>query len=73
MGQRTGGGVVVVVKKLALALLAGVMAGCSAQSQPPILTPVQAKVAVAVPVYCEAGKLDRPALPSAALKTDSAL
>jgi len=38
----------------------------------PILTPIEVKVPVATPVYCDVAKLDRPALPLSALKPDSA-
>ena len=60
------------VRKLALALLVVAIGGCSAQPPQPILTPVQVKVPVAVPVYCKVAKLDKPVLPIAALKADSA-
>jgi hypothetical protein len=51
--------------------MALLIAGC-ASPLPPILTPVEVKVPVATPVYCNVGKLDKPALPLAALKADSA-
>jgi hypothetical protein len=73
MGQRASGGAVFMVNRfsfaVAMALLTG---GCASTVSPPILAPIEVKVPVATPVYCEVGKVDRPALPLAALKADSA-
>jgi hypothetical protein len=54
-----------------MALMAGIC-GCASAPPPPILTPIEVKVPVATPVYCQVAKLDKPALPIAALKSDSA-
>ncbi len=61
------------VRALGMAIAMTVaVAGCSAAPAPPILTPLEVKVPVAVPVYCKVAKLDKPKLPIAALKADSA-
>ena len=72
MGQRASGRVVFMVNRFSFAVaMALLIAGC-ASMPPPILTPVEVKVPVATPVYCDVGKLDKPALPLSALKADSA-
>jgi hypothetical protein len=73
MGQRASGGAVVVVRTLVLtlALMTSVF-GCAAIGPQPILTPIEVKVPVATPVYCQVAKLDKPELPLSALKADSA-
>jgi len=48
------------------------ISGCAAEQPQPILTPIEVKVPVATPVYCQVAKLDKPELPISALKTDSA-
>ena len=48
------------------------ISGCASAPPQPILTPIEVKVPVATPVYCQVAKLDKPALPISALKTDSA-
>jgi hypothetical protein len=71
MGQRARGGAVVVVKTLIVSMSFLVsLAGCAAE-QAPILTPIEVKVPVATPIYCQVGKLDKPALPIAALQANS--
>ena len=71
MGQRASGGVVFMVNKFSFAVaMALLIAGCAATTRP-ILTPIEVKVPFATPVYCAVGKLDKPALPLAALKADS--
>jgi hypothetical protein len=60
------------VKMIATTFAAIALLGCGAQSPQPILTPLEVKVPVATPVYCEVGKLAKPELPIAALKPDSA-
>ena len=72
MGQRAGRRVIVVVKRLAAVLIMLTLSGCAAQPQAPILTPVEVKVPVAVPVYCNVANLAKPELPLATLKADSA-
>src|SRR5579872_669619 len=71
MGQRASAGVVSVVKLIALTLTAAIISGCTT-APPPIETPVEVKVPVATPVYCQVGKLSRPSLPLSTLKPDSA-
>jgi len=71
LGQRAGGGAVLVVNRLIALIMIGTMGGCATAAQP-ILTPVEVKVPVAIPIYCQVAKLDKPALPIAALKADSA-
>jgi hypothetical protein len=72
MGQRAGGGAVIVVRKIiAVLVMLAAVGGCAAPAQP-ILTPIEVKVPIATPVYCQVAKLDRPTLPIAALKADSA-
>jgi hypothetical protein len=56
---------------IATALMTVSIYGCAAEPAPPILTPVEVKLPIATPVYCEVGKLDKPALPIATLKVDS--
>ncbi len=59
--------------KSSLALLIMVtIAGCAAQAPAPILTPVKVKLPIVIPVYCQVAKIDKPTLPIAALKSDSA-
>ena len=73
MGQRASGGAVVVVKTLVTVLMVpALLYGCAAEQPQPILTPIEVKVPVATPVYCQVAKLDKPELPISALKTDSA-
>jgi hypothetical protein len=61
------------VKKIIVTLaLMATLGGCASVPPAPILTPVEVKVPVATPVYCQVAKLDKPALPIAALKSDSA-
>jgi len=48
------------------------LCGCSAEPPQPILTPIEVKVPVATPVYCQVAKPDQPALPLSELKADSA-
>ena len=57
---------------IAVLILVGSICGCAAEQPQPILTPVEVKVPVETPVYCQVGKLDKPELPIAALKADSA-
>jgi hypothetical protein len=61
-----------VVKRLAAVAIMLTLSGCAAQPPAPILTPVEVQVPVAVPVYCNVAKLDKPELPLAALNADSA-
>ena len=56
---------------LTLVLMAP-MFGCAAEQPQPILSPIEVKVPVATPVYCQVAKLDKPELPISALKADSA-
>jgi hypothetical protein len=73
MGQRAGRGVVFMVRTLLSALTAAtVVAGCGGGVPQPILTPIEVKVPIATPIYCDVAKLDKPALPLSALKPDSA-
>jgi hypothetical protein len=73
MGQRASGGAVIVVRTLiALVVLGASICGCATEQPQPILAPVEVKVPVATPVYCQVAKLDRPELPISALKADSA-
>jgi len=73
MGQHAGGSAVIVVKEIfALLLLPAAIGGCAAASAQPILTPIEVKVPIATPVYCQVAKLDKPKLPIGALKADSA-
>jgi hypothetical protein len=61
-----------VVKKMIVTALMATLCGCASAPPAPILTPIEVKVPVATPVYCQVAKLDKPALPIAALKADSA-
>jgi len=58
--------------RLSLLAVAGALLGGCASTPPTIMTPVEVKVPIATPVYCQVAKLDRPTLPIAALKADSA-
>jgi hypothetical protein len=61
-----------VVRILIAALITtAVTSGC-AGTPPPILTPIEVQVPIATPIYCQVAKLDKPALPIAELKSDSA-
>lgn len=72
MGQRASGGAVIMVNRLAFAVaIALLTAGCASTASP-ILTPIAVQVPVGTPIYCSVGKLDKPVLPLAALKADSA-
>ncbi len=73
MGERASGGVIVVVRTfIAMLVAVASISGCATRQQQPILTPIEVKVPVATPVYCQVAKLDKPELPISALKTDSA-
>ena len=73
MGQRASGRAGIVVRtQIAVLVLMASIYGCAAEQPQPILTPVEVKVPVATAVYCKVAKLDKPQLPIAALKTDSA-
>jgi hypothetical protein len=73
MGQRASGGVIVVVRTLVMMLvITAAISGCASEQPPAILTPIEVKVPVATPVYCQVAKLDKPELPISVLKTDSA-
>jgi len=62
-----------VVKTMVMTLAMMVsIGGCAAEQAQPILTPIEVKVPVATPVYCQVAKLDKPELPISALKADSA-
>ena len=56
--------------RIAIVMCVGAIWGCAAQSEP-VLTPVEVRVPIATPVYCEVSKLDRPALPLATLNAQS--
>ena len=56
--------------RLAVVIWIGAIWGCAAQPEP-ILTPVEVKVPIATPVYCEVSKLDKPTLPIAGLNAAS--
>jgi hypothetical protein len=72
MGQRASGGIGVVVRTRIISLaITMAVAGCATQAAPPILTPVEVRVPIATPVYCQVGKLDNPELPIRRLKADS--
>ena len=53
-------------------LIAMSMAAGCAGTAPPILTPIEVQVPIATPIYCRVAKLDKPGLPIADLKSDSA-
>ena len=73
LGQRASGGVGVVVRtQIAVLVLMGSISGCATAQPQPILTPVEVKVPVATPVYCNVAKLDKPELPLSALTAASA-
>jgi hypothetical protein len=61
-----------VVKKLVALIMTASIAGCAATPPRAILTPIEVKVPVATPVYCQVAKMNQPALPVAALHPDSA-
>jgi hypothetical protein len=58
--------------RIAALLGLAMVCGCAAQPEQPLLTPVEVRIPIATPVYCQTGNLDKPALPLAALKADSA-
>jgi hypothetical protein len=58
------------VKSLLVGLI--LMVSACATEQAPILTPIEVKVPIAIPVYCQVAKLDKPALPLAGLSSGSA-
>jgi hypothetical protein len=62
----------VVRKIIAVLLMPAALGGCAAAPAQPILTPIEVKVPIATPVYCQVEKVDKPKLPIAALKADSA-
>ncbi len=73
MGQRASGRVVVMVKiGCLIAVTLAAAAGCAGQPRNPAFTPIEVKIPVATPVYCELAKLTKPELPIADLKPDSA-
>lgn len=47
------------------------MWGCVAQPSNPPYTPIEVKVPIATPVYCQVANLAKPELPIAVLKSDS--
>ena len=56
--------------RIALVVCIGAMWGCAAQAEP-ILTPVEVKVPIPTPVYCEVSKLEKPTLPIGGLNAAS--
>ena len=57
------------ISMVKIVIITGALGGCSTAQ--PLLTPIEVKVPVATPVYCQVGKLDHPALPISTLKVDS--
>ena len=54
-----------------MVIITSALCGCASQPAQPILAPIEVKLPVATPVYCQVAKLDHPALPLSALKADS--
>ena len=72
MGQRPGCGVVVMVMRLLITIAIGIGIASCATATPEVLTPMEVKVPVATPIYCRVEKPEKPTLPIATLKADSA-
>lgn len=55
-----------------IATVALVIGGCAVQPPSPAFTPIEVKVPIATPVYCQVAKPAKPELPITALRPDSA-